>query len=402
MRPRTYGLLIVVLVALAAVVVLAVFLGDCGKFWTDWRSECGETAQVDEQPDEVTTEAEEGTPEEPSEPTPTPEPEIQFVEVMVADVFLPVGERIREDIIRVERRPDDNVAVVGGVTFSDSDEIVGQLVRTEVSSGQEILRPMLALSPNDLTDLGSDLSLYVDQGKVAVAFPIDVFSGAAYAIRPGDFVDAIMTLRLVEVDEQFQTIRPNFWERVNEQALLDGRSFLFPETSEGRLELIPTINTVAVIQPGEGKDQIPRRTTQLTLQQMEVLWMGSWRDPRLGLSQEFNADALLSSQESAPASEEGAPTPTEVPKERPENRPDLVILSLSAQDALTLKWALETGISIDLVLRAQGDTTPYITASVSLPQVLEGGIVQVPETGEFGLEPRIDEVPVPEVAPNPP
>ncbi|MGB3717826.1 MAG: hypothetical protein WA996_25680 [Candidatus Promineifilaceae bacterium] len=400
MRPRTFALLILVLVVLAAAVVLVVFVSPCGSFLTNWRSDCDDTAQVEEQPEEVTTEAEEGAPEEPSVPTPTPTPEVQFVDVLVADVYLPVGERIREDIIRVERRPDDNVAVVGGVTFSESDEVVGRLVRTEVSSGQEILRPMLALSPSDLTDLGSDLSLYVDDGKVAVSFPINMFTGAAYAIRPGDFVDAIMTLRLVEVDDEFNTIRPNNWERVNEQALLDGRAFLFPETSEGRLELIPTINTVAVIQPGQGKDQIPRRTTQLTLQQMEVLWMGSWRDPRLGLSQEFNADALLSSQK--PISGEGAPSPTPVPKERPENRPDLVILSLSAQDALTLKWALETGITIDLVLRAQGDTTPYITASVSLPQVLEGGIVLVPETGEFSLEPRVDEIPVPGLPVNPP
>jgi Flp pilus assembly protein CpaB len=400
MRRRTFALLIIVLVVLAAAVVLVVFRGECGNFWTDWRSDCDDTAQAEEPSEEVSTGAEEGEQQEPSEPTPTPTPEIQFVDVVVADVYLPVGERVRNDIIRIERRPDDNVAVVGGVTFSESDELVGRLVRTEISPGQEILRPMLALSPSDLTDLGSDLSLYVDEGKVAISFPIDMFSGAAYAIRPGDLVDAIMTLRLVEVDEEFQTIRPNNWERVNEQSLLDGRAFLFPETSEGRLELIPTINTVAVIQPGGGKDQIPRRTTQLTLQQMEVLWMGSWRDPRKGLSQEFDADAQLSTQK--PAASETGVRPTPVPKERPENRPDIVILSLSAQDALILKWALETGITIDLVLRAQGDTTPYITASVSLPQVLEGGIVQVPLTGEFSLEPRIDDIPVPGVPVNPP
>jgi Flp pilus assembly protein CpaB len=209
MRSRTFALLILVLVVLAATVVAVFFLGDCGNFLTDLRPECDDAAQVDEQPDEVATEVEEDAPEGPSEPTPTPEPEVLFVEVLVADVYLPVGERIREDIIRVERRPDDNVAVVGGVTFSDSDEIVSRLVRTEVSPGQEILRPMLALSPNDLTDLGSDLSLYVDEGKVAVAFPINMFTGAAYAIRPGDLVDAIMTLRLVEVDEEFRPRIPN-------------------------------------------------------------------------------------------------------------------------------------------------------------------------------------------------
>ena len=80
----------------------------------------------------------------------------------------------------------------------------------------------------------------------------------------------------------------------------------------------------------------------------------------------------------------------------------LLILSMSAQDALTLKWALETGIGVDLVLRGQGDTTAHVTASVSLPQILEGGIIEVPETGEFSLEPRVDEVPVPGVPVTPP
>jgi Flp pilus assembly protein CpaB len=398
MRSRTFILLILVLVVLAAAVVYFVFFADCGSFLTDWKSECKEeTARAEDQPDEVSSQPVDSAPVATSVPTPTPTPVVQFVDVVVADVFLPIGERIRADIIRVEQRPIDNVAVVGGVTFADAEELIGRLLRTDVSRGQEILAPMVALSPTDLTDQGSDLSLYVDDGKVAVAFPIDLFSGAAFAVRPGDLVDAIMTLRLVEVDDEFTTIRPNIWERVIEERLLAGSgNFLAQETSEGRLELIPGINTVAVVEPGDGKDQIPRRTTQLTLQQMEVLWMGSWRDPRQGLGQEFNADALLSTQ-----SQEGV-SPTPVPKERPENRPDVVILSLSSQDALILKWALETGITIDLVLRAQGDTTPYVTASVSLPQILEGGILVVPETGEFSLEPRIDEIEVPGVPINPP
>jgi len=398
MRSRTFILLILVLVVLAAAVVYFVFLADCGSFLTNWKSDCKEeAAKAEDQPDVVSSQPVDTAPEATSVPDPTATPVVQFVDVVVADVFLPIGERIRADIIRVEQRPIDNVAVVGGVTFAEADELVGRLLRTEVSRGQEILAPMVALSPTDLTDQGSDLSLYVDDGKVAVAFPIDLFSGAAFAVRPGDLVDAIMTLRLVEVDDEFTTIRPNIWERVIEERLLAGSgNFLAQETSEGRLELIPGINTVAVVEPGDGKDQIPRRTTQLTLQQMEVLWMGSWRDPRQGLGQEFNADALLTTQ-----SQEGV-SPTPVPKERPENRPDVVILSLSSQDALILKWALETGITIDLVLRAQGDTTPYVTASVSLPQILEGGILVIPETGEFSLEPRVDDIPVPGVPVNPP
>jgi Flp pilus assembly protein CpaB len=396
MRPRTLVLLILVLVILAAAAVYFLFFADCGNFLTDWQGRCKEdTAQAEQQPAATPSAAEESAPAEPTPIPPTPTPEVTFVDVVVADVNMPVGEWVRADIVRLARRPEENVAVVGGVTFSDPEEVVGRMLKTDVARGQEILAPMLALSPTDLADQGSDLSLYIDEGKVAVAFPIDLFSGAAYAIRPGDLVDAVMTLRLVEVDEEFTTKRPNIWERIIEERLIEGQAFLASQTSEGRLELVPGINTVAVIEPGEGKEQIPRRTTQLTLQQMEVLWMGSWRDPRIAMNQEFNANAQVSAQQPGAA-------PTPFPKERPENQPDLVILSMSAQDALTLKWALETGIGIDLVLRGQGDTTAHVTASVSLPQILEGGIIDVPETGEFSLEPRVDDVPVPSVPVTPP
>jgi hypothetical protein len=234
---------------------------------------------------------------------------------------------------------------------------------------------------------------------VAVAFPINRFSGAAYALRPGDSVDALMSLNLVKVDREFQTKRPNVWERVFEPALLAGKDFLFDPTSEGRLELIPGINSIAVIGPGTGKEQIPRRVTQLGTQQMEVLWVGTWNDPRISLNQQFEADAEISPPESDAIGEDA--TPPQPTKDRPEDNPDVVILSLSAQDAVALKWALENGLNVDLALRAQGDDSVFATTSVSLPQIVEQGVLTIPEPGEFSPEPRIDELDPPSVPPVP-
>ncbi len=67
-----------------------------------------------------------------------------------------------------------------------------------------------------------------------------------------------------------------------------------------------------------------------------------------------------------------------------------------------MKWALETGINIDLVLRSQGDNTQFVTTSVSLPQVFADGFIVPPEVDELGLSPRIDQVPVPQVPAAPP
>jgi Flp pilus assembly protein CpaB len=393
MRPRTFILLVLVLVAAAVAILLIVFFSPrvgplAGLF--------GES----DEPEAVATEPAEG---EPAEPTPTPTPQLQFVTVVVARADLPVGERLRPELLAVEQRPETNVAVVAGVTFSDPELLVGQIIKNNISRGQEILRPMIALSPSDITSLGSDLALYIDQNEVAVAFPIDRFTGAAFAMRPGDTMDAFMSLTMVDLDPEFQTELPNVLQRVDETALQEGRDFLFPPTSDGRLELIPVINTVGVIGPGSGEEPIPRRVTQLTLQQMEVIWVGSWRDPNFGFEQEFDADIEVE-PDPATLGEDEAPPPTPTPGPmnfRPEAQPDIVILSLTSQDALTLKWALDTGIDIDLVLRAQGDNSLFVTTSVSLPQIVEQGVLTIPEPAEVGLEPRVDLVPTPGVPPIP-
>jgi hypothetical protein len=295
----------------------------------------------------------------------------------------------------VERRPDTNVAVVAGVTFDDPNLVIGQILKTNVSSGQEIIRPMLALNPTDLVTMGSDLALYVDQGQVSIAIPIDRYSGAAFAMRPGDLVDVLMSLKLVELDPEFQTARPNVWIRIFEPGLLQGTAFLFGRTSEGRLEFIPELGTAGVVGPRLDESQIPRRITQLTIQQAEVIWLGSWLDPANGLEQVFPAEAFVLVEE-AQVQDPETPTPQPTPQTIVIT-PDIVILSMTVQDALALKFSLETGVEIHLALRSQGDNSVFITTSVSLPQIVDQGILTIPEPSEFGLEPRVDLVPTPGV-----
>ena len=127
---------------------------------------------------------------EPGLPTPTATPVLRLIEVVVAKTDLPVGEELRAELMEVELRPETNVALMGQYTTSNTQEYVGQFARVNISKGQEILKPMVAYNPNEVASFGSDLALYLNQGMVAVAFPINKFSGAAYALRPGDSVDA--------------------------------------------------------------------------------------------------------------------------------------------------------------------------------------------------------------------
>lgn len=400
MRPRTFILLILVLLV-GAVAVALLLLRNSGGGVLDTTLEDATPALPGQEPIEG---------QEPG--IPPPEPTASLVTVVVAALRLPVGTRLTPDLLITEMRPLDNIAVQGGYTFSDPAELVGQIVRVDVAKGEAILQPMVAPDPTGLAAFGSDLALYIDQGRVAFAFPIDRYSGTAFAMRPGDLVDVMMSLSLVQLDLEFQSKLPNVTERVNEGFLLQGRPFLFPRTLEGRLELIEPLTLVGEVGPGniateaaaEGGDnltespQFPRRVTQLTIQQAEVLWVGTFQNPRLELATDVDTvsvdtGAAIGAQQDIGA--EPLPTPTPFPGSRRDLLPDVVILSMPVQDALVLKWALEVGSQIDLALRAQGDSTVFNTIGVTLPTLVDQGILAVPEPMEFGLEPPVNQVPPP-------
>ncbi|MFO7621592.1 MAG: hypothetical protein R6W81_10065, partial [Bacteroidales bacterium] len=123
--------------------------------------------------------------------------------------------------------------------------------------------------------------------------------------------------------------------------------------------------------------------TQLTIQQARVLYVGTWADPR-ELEQE-----QIAAQSAAQAA--GAPTPTPIPS-RLEQTPDVVILSMSSQDALALNWAMIRGVDIHLALRSPGDQTVFVTTSVSLPQIIDQGGLAIPEQTNFDLHPSMNDV----------
>ncbi len=401
MRARTFILFLLFLVVLAVVVVLGFTVGNWGELLGLGGNNNGVVDQQEQDPDDGVGQV--------VPPTPTAMP---TTEVVVAAVDLPVGVMITEDVLEIRRWPDDNVAVVGNYVFNSVEDVVGTITRTEIEAGQAILDSMVALTPSDLLSMGSDLALYVNTGNVAVAFPIDRFSGAAYAMRPGDRVDVLMSLQFVNIDQEFASALPNLVARVNDAALEEGTAFLLPAYAEGRLELVPGINLVGMIGPrgqeewlGASPDdrpllQIPRRSTQLTIQQANVVWVGTWQDPREVEAANIAAQEAAAAQQQAGASV-SVPTPQPV-LERSERQPDIVILSMSAQDALVLKWALDRGLDVDLALRAQNDTSVFTTVSVTLPQLVEQSGFTIPERTEEDLSPRADEVEPPSVPVLPP
>lgn len=355
----------------------------------------------------------------------------EFVNVVVARVPIPLGTRLETEYLTTELRPINNIAVRGGYFFGAPEEVAGSIVKTDIAQGQEVLAPMLAVSAADLPDIGSDLSLHIDNGRVSIAFPVDNLSAASYAMRPGDFVDVLMSFDLIELDLEFQTPLPNITRLVDADALEEGEFFLLPAISQGRLELIPEIDRVITtvpqgidnVQVASGEEtivhQIPRRTSQMTIQQAEVLWLGNWAHAgQSGWEGPNNYALMVQLEELERLEREVEQLPTEdrealllnyglqaqtlrdqleIARNRlTQIKPDLIILSLPLQDALTMKWALEEpGIDIDLALRSQGDRAVFVTTAVSLPQLVEQAGLAIPEPFQFGLEPPIESFPTP-------
>ncbi len=389
MRLRTF--ILIILIALVVIVLIAVFVigssgGGLSGLLGGGNADTGGTGDV----------AEVVAPAEPGLPPPSPTP--SYENVVVARLPIPIGEMLTEDLLDTELRPSTNVALQWNYTFTGTESLVGSIVVVPIAKGQEILQPMVAANPTDVTDIGSDLSLYIPEGNIAVAFPVDRFSGAALAMRAGDLIDVIMTLRTVEIDSQFNSALPNLVQRVSQSRLEeDGTEFLFAPIYEGRLEFIPEINQVAAIVPTTnelytvpGQDYapgvvIPKRVSQLTIQQAKVIYVGEWRDPRVLEAEQAAAQAQAESNVvlDADGNPVPVPTPTSIPQ-RQEN-PDVVILSMTVQDALALKFAQDREVKIDLVLRSPGDVTPFITTSVSLPQIIDQGGLALPEPADFDL-----------------
>jgi Flp pilus assembly protein CpaB len=401
MRLRTFILLILVLILISALALVLLGNSGSGPLAAFFENRNGVAETPADTPDG------EGA-DEPLLPPPTATPGLE--NVVVARVNIPVGTIFTDDLLEVQRWPRTNIALQGGYTFTDTTRLVGRIAKVDVSRGQSILSPMLALNPTDIASFGSDLALYVPFGQVAVAFPVDRFNGVALAMRPGDSVDLLMTLRIVDIDPQFGTILPNQIARVIQSALLNGERFLFPPVTNGRLEFIPEINQVAAIYPStiflEGQDfteglPIPKRVTQLTIQQTNVLYVGTWNDPRELEQQQIDAQAAAAAAAQAEDDGSAVPTPTPIPS-RLEPSPDVVILSMSSQDALALNWAMIRGVTINLVLRSPGDQTVFVTTSVSLPQILDQGGLAIPEQSNFDLHPSMEDVPFPILPPENP
>jgi pilus assembly protein CpaB len=323
-----------------------------------------------------------------AEPEETPEAEVYVppeTQILVAAADIWRGESITTDSVQTMPWPDESVPA-GALTEADVEtRLANRVARVDILRGMPITEDMLTDRSGALGAVGSDAALQIPEGMVAYAMPVSRYSSVAWALQPGDHVDVLISLLLLELDEEFQTALPNEASCVQPP---EGEGC--ESGTMGRLEVLPNGWVVNLV-PRE--NQRPSLVTQLTVQDAVVLRVGDWPvegRERARTVEETGVEEGVEGQPPAPEAAEGEDT-TGLP-ERATVEP--LTLIVTPQDAMVLKYALEVGANVDLVLRSPVDEKrEFDTSSVTLQYIFDEFGIEFPEKLPYGLTPPLESVP---------
>lgn len=275
-----------------------------------------------------------------SQPTVTPTGEpvgVPRIKVMVAIQNISQGQAI--DPAAVEQREFEQSQVPAEAVLNPAD-LAGKLAATDIAQGQ-ILRASMITDKQTIVEKGIHASFLIPPGKVAVPFPLDEMSSVAYALQAGDHIDMLISFQYVNVDPETQIKLP----------LSQGR--------EGDI--------VGV--------QEPRMVSQLVLQDIEILKIGHWGSASL---------ATAVPEGSGSSAGRAEPTQTTGPV-----MPTIMTLLVDHQDALVLKYARETGASIDFALRGKQYDDIVSTEPVTLEYMIRRFRIDPPANLPYALEKNV-------------
>src|SRR5258707_5528169 len=246
---------------------------------------------------------------------------IQLENVVVAVQTLPRGISIPAAALATVPWPSASIPErARGLTI---EKITGKIARTDIYVQEPIVDSLLAEDLSQIAQKGSDAAAITPKGRVLISFAVNRFTDVAYAIADGDYVDVIVSYLFVDVDPNFQSIKPNKLTLMNISPT--GTVSLQPGV-EG--ELVPSNfgpNTFLVSGPNE--EQRPRLVTQRTIQAAWVVHSGTFP-----LDGQFLRPIATPIPTPTPA--EGEPTKAAPPPTATPPFPDIVNLAVEPQDAV--------------------------------------------------------------------
>lgn len=307
----------------------------------------------------------------------------------------PATEEELEGLVIVEQRVAGSV---GDNVITSVDDILGLYVRNEVFQGETLTKESVVEDPTlaGIEDFGP--SSLIPPGSIAAAIPMDRLNSVAYALDEGDNIDIMITFLFYRIDEEFQTYLQNagvFFIQESLQAIEtgaaegEGEAVLVPEvfviSPYGRFEELPT-GDLAHISPTEFQRPVP---ISMILQNAKVIQVGEWTPPEL-----VQPPTPVPTPSEAGA--EATPTPVAQVTPIPEP-PDVLVVALSPQQQLFVKYALESYADIDFALRGTNDNQLYTIENIDLDFILQRFGIVVPENLGFSVDiPSPDTTPIPE------
>ncbi len=318
---------------------------------------------------------------------------VDRVQVVIAAQDIARGSKIPDNGVILSPFPADAVVET---MMTDKNLVVGRTARMDIPRGVPVTSNMLTEKAGDLIGTGSNAAMAIPPGYTAIAIPMNRLSSVAYALRAGDKVDVVVSMLMVDIDADFQSILPNqalILLGPNGQLVTGYACQELQQTDKGlqctnpvpppsaRVDSEKTTGTQLYVQPSEA--QRPRLVTQRLIANATVLNVGT-----------FALEGETTTAVGAPVAQPAAGAP---PQATPQAvaappAPDVVSLIVSPQDALALDWAVKSGVDIVLTLRGPSDTTATETTSVTLKYLVDNYNITVPSKLPYGLEPRLNSV----------
>jgi Flp pilus assembly protein CpaB len=257
------------------------------------------------------------------------------------------------------------------------EDVVGKFARTDIFQGETITFDDLA---EDITLIGQNEfgpSSLIPPGFIAASIPIDRLSSVAYGASEGDYVDIMITFLFSEIDREFQSYLLNSGIVIIEE--------IDPESGEPSVEIvvIPQLGIFEELATGEiahvrpSEDQRPIPITMI-LQNARVIQVGQFVPPE-DVTVPTPTPEVVEGEET-PTPEAGEIPPTATPP------PGVLVVALSPQQQLFLKYAVESTADIDFALRGVNDGQLYEVENMDLLSFMERYNIEVPPNTNFTLD----------------
>ena len=292
---------------------------------------------------------------------------------------------------------------VGDNVLTNIEDAIGLYARSKIFQGETLTTDALVPDPALIGETEYGPSSLIPPGYVAMAVPMDRLSGVAYALDEGDYIDIMMTFYFYQIDEQFQTYLENAAVFYLEDAV-ETEGEAPPEGEEGgegeetietsifvlwpygRFEELPTGDTVHIY-GSEYQRPVP---ISMILQNARVIQVGNYVPPE-PIEPATPTPEPIAEGDPTPTPQPGGPVlPTGTPY------PDILLVALTPQQQLFLKYAVESPVDLDFALRGVNDNQLYTVENVDVNLLLERFNIEVPPGFNYSVDsPLPDETPTP-------